>query len=83
MSAWRVMAARSAVPLWQMVTVALAASSIMAMGLPTMLAAANHHGVLAAQILHANAIRASSCSRRACRLLKPTSPTISAPALAT
>ncbi|MNE84933.1 hypothetical protein D3C80_1818770 [compost metagenome] len=35
-SAWRVIAPRSAVPLWQTVTVALACSSIMAMGLPTM-----------------------------------------------
>ena len=37
MSAWRVWWARSVVPLWQTVTVALACSSIMAMGLPTML----------------------------------------------
>ena len=36
-SAWRVMAPRSCVALWQMVTVALLASSIMAIGLPTML----------------------------------------------
>ena len=36
-SACRVMALRSLVALWQMVTVAFFCSSIMAMGLPTML----------------------------------------------
>ena len=36
-SAWRVKAPRSTVALWQMVTVAFFASSISAIGLPTML----------------------------------------------
>ena len=65
-----------------MVTVASFCSSIKAMGLPNDIAAANHHGVLASEVFHANDLEHLHAAVGRAGFEAEAS-TISAPALAT